>query len=182
MTALAGSLLSVAEIDALIARSLASTDERRAAWSSLSSADKAVVARRATERLKALAWLGRRVDDEQALPFPRVYELHTRPQDDEAHMPDDVATTLGTTAWTVEMPWDVRQGCAIQAAAEAAAARGFHEGRAHTQSAHAGVTGHGGAGMSVSINTAVATHPWAPIDPDAKGMLGRYRRTTGAAI
>lgn len=81
---LARSYNTVAETSALLAMELPSTDERRTAWDSLSSADKAVVCRQGTRDIDACAWRGSVVDSDttadgiqagQELMWPRMDHL-----------------------------------------------------------------------------------------------------------
>lgn len=156
------SYLTVAETTALLAEELATTDERRTAWDSLSGADKAVAARQATRDIDAVAWRGRVDSADQELAWPRR-------EFGSLILPGgEMAAPGGASAWSVpSVPGAIRRAAAVQAARNAARARGFDRARQAADLAHVGVSGRSGGGSGASVDLGRANLAAANLDPDA---------------
>lgn len=159
--------LTVQEITALVARHLASGDERRRAWEASNASDREVCARQACDLFDAVRWTGRRASRSQDGEWPRV-EL----------------TGFGVSMLRVEAPpfgeWSVanlpgpfRVAVAIQAARQAVRGGAFDPTRQLLDAAHVGVVSKGSGGGSVSIDGARARSPEAALDPDAHRLVAR---------
>jgi hypothetical protein len=181
---LARSYNTVAETAALLAEELPSTDERVVAFNAASPADQAVFARQATRDIDAVLWRGRTADegddgeDGQALMWPR----------EDGHGCDilpggELELPAGIDEWSrAGIPGAIRRAAAIQAARNAARARGFDRARAAADLAHVGVTSRSGAGAGTSVDVARATSPWANLDPDAARLCADLRARKAEGI
>ncbi|MEN0020920.1 MAG: DnaT-like ssDNA-binding protein [Planctomycetota bacterium] len=177
MTALARSYLNVAELDALAPLWLTSIDERISVLNAASDADKAVALREATADIDALAYVGRRVDADQPLQFPRSDDAGNLIADGvELELPDGIA------AWSVaSIPADIRIATAIQACRVLMRGRAFDPARMQADQLAAGMTSMGGGGSTVTGDPHRAGRAWSRIDPNAQTYLRRLRRV-GAEV
>jgi|GEM_PF-3617521 len=172
--------LTTAEITAIVALELTSTDERRTAWETLSAADQSVCAEQAQRDLDACNWIGHVEDtDAQADMWPRLDDAG------ESVLPGGemtVPASLGVSVWTTLLiPAGIRRAMALQAAARAVRAFGYDKTRQSLEAAHAGVTGTSGPSGSTSFGQR-ATSPWANLDRDAFAATSGLRRMQGGLV
>jgi len=100
--------ITVAEADDHVELFYPSTDAQRLAWADLDEADKEVALRKAAKAMNTLKYTGCKVDDDQALAFPRCYvNQNTR---------SDIQTKyLGGWDCQDEVPEDVKEAQAEEA-------------------------------------------------------------------
>lgn len=175
---LARSYLTVAETAALMAEELASTDERRTVFDTLSAADQAVMCVQATRDLDACLWRGVVESSDQELLFPRVGVCGV-----EVLPGGELDLPTGIDEWSrAGIPGAIRRAAAIQAGRNAARARGFDQARQSADLAHVGVTGRSGGGAGVSVDAARARRPVANLDPDAARLTADLLASGGEGI
>lgn len=180
-----GSYQTDVEVLAILERRLASSDVRRTAYESLSTADRQVCCRQATDDLDAQLWIGRSSDDamHEGRQWPRVNDSRTR------YIGRDVSPMAsGVSAWSYGdglMPREIRVAHAVQAAARASRSLALTDQTESRDLAQAGIaaasTSQGGS-VSRTVDLHAAADPWSVIDVEAADVARRWRRSGGHAV
>lgn len=179
--------LSTAEVTAILALKLASTDERRVAWLAAGD-DQAICIEQASSDIDACLWKGKVEDpDGQAAMWPRVWDVARHPSSNSIITGQEMYILpggemdlpSGISSWTVaSIPTGIRVAVAIQAAARALRARGYDMTAQHLAAAHAGITAKSSGSGSVSLGNR-ARSCWANLDRDALAAAMEFARVSG---
>ncbi len=158
------------EADTLLAAMLVSGDARRVAFDALSDPDKDVLLTQASDQHDAVPWDGRVEDEDQDRLFPRVDHL-TGVRIDPDPAETGAEPHLG-------VPHRLRRSVAVQAAHNAALARGLGAARELEESASRGVTSVSMSGRGFALDLRRANTAWAALCVDSQKLMARYRATS----
>lgn len=164
--------LSVSETDAIIAELLVSTAYMRQVWGSLSNDDKLNCIANASIDFDEVRWVGSKQDADQPTAWPRVdrYGVLILPQG-EVQYP----ASLGGGSWSfASLPREIRVGVAVQAAARAMDQLELDQSMRAVDMAAQGLTGINGAGVSWSVDGAIAREPRSRLHTSVRRLVDRY--------
>lgn len=167
-----------AEVLAILASVLPSTDARRTAFEAASGGDRDLFAARATADIDAVRWKGEVESSDQRLLWPRVEPWMTRAAggwSEHANLYIDPDPDSDGTESVANLPKALKVAHAIQTAHHAARARGLDPTHRLEEAGRRGVTGHSGSGRSETIDPRVANSPWARLAIEAQQGMGQYR-------
>jgi len=153
-TKLTGSIMSAAEVLAILAKIAGVGDELRRSFTALTQVDQETCCCQATAEFNACWWEGEQTDGTQEHAFPRIgfTQLET-----EAAIPAGAAFT----AWSyTAIPWNVRAAFALQCGHRARVLGGWADDDA----------------------ASATQHPWSKLHARAAALLTTFRRGACDAV